>query len=233
MPPVLVELTAWRWSIGRGYGRRKRDTPGRTVSYQGCARRVMRKRGQRQSMEIDAHTADAGIQTRLEAFLDLIENQRPCQTEKRPFRPATIGEDGLVTTSAGQQVALTDRRVKLHFPSFSHYHAEAMALAARWQGLNVGRPIELDRRATLARLGLVCGLRPGRRLWSRLAPSKHRPRRSSRKTGRRTNPGSPVEDLHVRCLVTTIGDKRLGAYLDEGQMASPRSISECTPCDYA
>jgi predicted CoA-substrate-specific enzyme activase len=97
-------------------------------------------------LEIDAHTADAGIQTRLEAFLDIIENQRPCQTEKRPFRAATLGEDGVVTTSAGQRVALTDRRVKLHFPSFSHYHSGAMALAARWQGLQVGSPIELDRR---------------------------------------------------------------------------------------
>jgi hypothetical protein len=29
-----------------------------------------------------------------------------------------------------------------------------------------------------------------------------------------------------------IGDKRPGAYLREGQMASPRSISECTPCDW-
>lgn len=97
-------------------------------------------------LEIDAHTADAGIQTRLEAFLDIIENQRSHQTEKGFFRAATVGEDGVVTTSAGQRVALTDRQVKLHFPTFSYYHSGAAALAARWQGLNVGRPIELDRR---------------------------------------------------------------------------------------
>lgn len=97
-------------------------------------------------LEIDAHTADAGIQTRLEAFLDIIENQRSYQTEKRPFTAATIGQDGVVTSSAGQRVALTDRRVKLCFPGFSHYHSLAVALAARWQGLNVGRPIELSRR---------------------------------------------------------------------------------------
>ena len=54
-------------------------------------------------LEIDAHTADAGIQTRLEAFLDIIENQRPYQIEKRPFTAATIGQDGVVTTSAGQR----------------------------------------------------------------------------------------------------------------------------------
>jgi hypothetical protein len=75
-----------------------------------------------------------------------VANHNSYPTEKRPFRAATIGEDGVVTASAGQRVALADRRVKLHFPGFSHYHSEAMALAARWQGLNVGRPIELDRR---------------------------------------------------------------------------------------
>ena len=37
-------------------------------------------------LEIDAHTADAGVQTRLEAFLDIIHNYREVQTiGARPF----------------------------------------------------------------------------------------------------------------------------------------------------
>ena len=97
-------------------------------------------------LEIDAHTADAGVQTRLEAFLDVIGTPRLVQGKTKSFRPATIGADATVTTSAGQRVLLTDPRVKLHFPSFAFYHTQAAALAHAWQGLNVGRPVELDRR---------------------------------------------------------------------------------------
>ncbi|MBN2559458.1 MAG: hypothetical protein JXQ75_00820 [Phycisphaerae bacterium] len=96
-------------------------------------------------LEIDAHTADAGIQTRLEAFLDVIRNDRSDQAEKRPFAAATIGNDAMVMNSYGRRVHLTDARVKLYFPAFSYYHSRAVALAARWLGLNVGGLIELDR----------------------------------------------------------------------------------------
>ena len=34
-------------------------------------------------LEIDAHTADAGVQTRLEAFLDIVRNYRPAQSGRR------------------------------------------------------------------------------------------------------------------------------------------------------
>ncbi|MHC4090367.1 MAG: acyl-CoA dehydratase activase [Planctomycetota bacterium] len=96
-------------------------------------------------LEIDAHTADAGIQTRLEAFLDVLENYRSDQVEKKPFALATIGHDAMVTASNGRRVHLTDTRVKLYFAAFAHYHSRAIALAARWLGLNVGQLIELDR----------------------------------------------------------------------------------------
>jgi predicted nucleotide-binding protein (sugar kinase/HSP70/actin superfamily) len=97
-------------------------------------------------LEIDAHTADAGIQTRLEAFLDIINNQRPHTAAEHRFVPASIDCNGTLTTSAGERLPLTDRRVKLHFPNFSHYHWQAIALATRWQGLNVGNAIDLDGR---------------------------------------------------------------------------------------
>jgi len=97
-------------------------------------------------LEIDAHTADAGIQTRLEAFLDVVANDRSDQTEKKPFARATIARDAMITTSNGRRVHLTDARVKLYFFGFAHYHSRAIALSARWLGLNVGGAIELDRR---------------------------------------------------------------------------------------
>jgi predicted nucleotide-binding protein (sugar kinase/HSP70/actin superfamily) len=97
-------------------------------------------------LEIDAHTADAGIQTRLEAFLDIIEHQHPYPVTEKSFRAATLDQHGVVTTADAERLALNDQRVKLHFPNFSYYHSRAFGLAARWQGLNVGEAIELDRR---------------------------------------------------------------------------------------
>ena len=42
-------------------------------------------------LEIDAHTADAGVQTRLEAFLDIIRNYREAQTVAPPSRSPPAG----------------------------------------------------------------------------------------------------------------------------------------------
>ncbi|HSB82590.1 MAG TPA: acyl-CoA dehydratase activase [Candidatus Methylomirabilis sp.] len=97
-------------------------------------------------LEIDAHTADAGIQTRLEAFLDIIRNHHADPIPETFFKPAGIDGDGVITTSSGRRVPFTDPQVSLYFPSFSHYHSRAVALSARWLGLNVGPPIDLDRR---------------------------------------------------------------------------------------
>ena len=97
-------------------------------------------------LEIDAHTADAGLQTRLEAFWDIIRNYHaPVATLSR-FQAAAADGDGVVVTSAGQRIPFRDSRVKIYFPTFSHYHAQAVALAARWLGLNVGTPPKLSRR---------------------------------------------------------------------------------------
>jgi predicted nucleotide-binding protein (sugar kinase/HSP70/actin superfamily) len=98
-------------------------------------------------LEIDSHTADAGIQTRLEAFLDIVENYRaseaPVATSAKPCR---IGRHGIVTASSGEEVAITDPRVKLYFPTFSEYHSDAWRMAVRWLGLHPGEGLPLGRR---------------------------------------------------------------------------------------
>jgi len=97
-------------------------------------------------LEIDAHTADAGVQTRLEAFLDIVRNYREVQTVRgEPFSPCRLLAQGRVLCSGGETVALTDPRVKIHFPSFSNYHAQAISMTARWLGLHTGELIPLDR----------------------------------------------------------------------------------------
>jgi predicted nucleotide-binding protein (sugar kinase/HSP70/actin superfamily) len=58
----------------------------------------------------------------------------------------------LRTARSGAQVPLTDARVRIYFPNFSQYHAEAFAMAARWLGLHPGAVLPLDRSQ------LECGL---------------------------------------------------------------------------
>ena len=97
-------------------------------------------------IEIDAHTADAGVQTRLEAFLDIVHNYRESNAgRRRPFTPCRLGSGGRVIRSSGESVPLTDPRVKLYFPNFSQYHAQAFAMAVRTLGLNAGDVLPLDR----------------------------------------------------------------------------------------
>ncbi len=92
-------------------------------------------------LEIDAHTGDAGTQTRLEAFIEIINNYRKIykKKEEKPFQPAKIiNENGkvYVLTSDGEKVDIRDKRVKIHFPTFSVYHTNAVAMGLRWHGLN-------------------------------------------------------------------------------------------------
>jgi predicted nucleotide-binding protein (sugar kinase/HSP70/actin superfamily) len=62
-------------------------------------------------LEIDAHTADAGVQTRLEAFLDIIHNYREVQTiGAYPFTRCRVVPGGRVIRSNGESVPLTDPR---------------------------------------------------------------------------------------------------------------------------
>ncbi|MHC4218758.1 MAG: acyl-CoA dehydratase activase, partial [Planctomycetota bacterium] len=99
-------------------------------------------------LEIDAHTADAGVQTRLEAFLDIIGNNRQTPGRRgrdREFRPCRLASGGRVVQSNGKQVSLRDPRVKLYFPNFSRYHAQALAMAARCLGLRAGEVLPLER----------------------------------------------------------------------------------------
>ncbi|THJ16562.1 MAG: hypothetical protein CAF42_011430 [Nitrospira sp. CG24B] len=97
-------------------------------------------------LEIDAHTADAGVQTRLEAFLDIIHNYRDLQTAAaRPFVPCRLVSGGRIVRSNGESVPLIDLRVKVYFPNFSPYHTRAFAMGAGWLGLHPGQVIPLDR----------------------------------------------------------------------------------------
>ncbi len=97
-------------------------------------------------LEIDAHTADAGVQTRLEAFLDIVHNYQGMPAiQSRQFSLCRVGAGNTVIRSSGETVSMFDSRVKFYFPNFSEFHTQAMAMAFRWLGLQAGELTPLDR----------------------------------------------------------------------------------------
>ncbi len=105
-------------------------------------------------LELDSHTADAGLETRIEAFLDVVAAYRqqrsvdsaqwivhsdpplttthhftPAQTTLRNGRPAVI-------TSAGETIPMADPRVQVLIPSMGRYSSEALAAVFRSEGID-------------------------------------------------------------------------------------------------
>jgi len=96
------------------------------------------------TLELDSHVADAGLETRIEAFLDIIrryrelEKERKIREESRRFMPARItAGDGLpeFVDSEGRSHALTDSSVHLVFPSMGRFIPEAGAAVFRGLGI--------------------------------------------------------------------------------------------------
>ncbi len=85
-------------------------------------------------LELDSHVADAGLETRIEAFLDIIRNYRQLERQKIP-RPAKIkprparydAEKRVFIDSQGHSHAFDDPRVHLIFPSMGARVNEAAA----------------------------------------------------------------------------------------------------------
>jgi hypothetical protein len=78
------------------------------------------------TLELDSHTADAGLETRIEAFLDIVQAYRklgdqiatdPVQAGYRPARTEVENGTFSVVDSSGRVVPYTDPRVTLLFPA--------------------------------------------------------------------------------------------------------------------
>jgi predicted nucleotide-binding protein (sugar kinase/HSP70/actin superfamily) len=96
------------------------------------------------TLELDSHTADAGLETRIEAFLDIVHAYRQLEAGRiypktREFRPAkTILDKGTlkVLTSNNETIPLTNPRVTLLLPSMGRLSTEALAAVFRFSGIN-------------------------------------------------------------------------------------------------
>ncbi len=94
------------------------------------------------TLELDSHSADAGINTRIEAFLDIVNRYIHLglrDEQSREFTPARIHKEKgkyQYITSDGEIFPLKDKRVNLLIPSMGRAVCEFGAAAFRGIGFN-------------------------------------------------------------------------------------------------
>ncbi len=93
------------------------------------------------TLELDSHSADAGIDTRVEAFLDVIKSTRNLSLsfgQENDFKPATTrmqGKEMQIIDSDGRIHHLTDPEVRLLIPSMGDIGSRGLAAAYRSAGI--------------------------------------------------------------------------------------------------
>ncbi|MDD2338280.1 MAG: acyl-CoA dehydratase activase-related protein, partial [Geobacteraceae bacterium] len=93
------------------------------------------------TLEVDAHTADAGIDTRIEAFLDVSNSYRELEigTEApSDFTPAHMmycDDAHFLETADGKRYRITDPRIHLVIPSMGDSTTQCLAAAFRHIGI--------------------------------------------------------------------------------------------------
>ncbi len=99
------------------------------------------------TLEIDAHTADAGVQTRLEAFLDIVQNYRASQPSlARPFTPCRLVKGGVVLDFERRaRAARLTRESNCIFSTSRSIMQQSTAMALGWLGLHAGPLVPIDR----------------------------------------------------------------------------------------
>jgi predicted nucleotide-binding protein (sugar kinase/HSP70/actin superfamily) len=96
------------------------------------------------TLELDGHTADAGVNTRIDAAIDIIKNYRKLQSNIKDidysdFNPAEVKlskEGSWYIKSDGSQIPLNDKSVKLLIPSMGDLNSAMFAAALRSLGFN-------------------------------------------------------------------------------------------------
>ena len=95
------------------------------------------------TLELDSHTADAGLETRIEAFLDIVNAYQQIEKTSRtvkggnPFKPAYIYTDNgmpKIRTSSDKIIPLNDADVKMLIPSMGKISSESLAAVFRGLG---------------------------------------------------------------------------------------------------
>ena len=118
------------------------------------------------TLELDSHTADAGLETRIEAFIDIISSYRQLTakqdiaSKKRTFIPARTKLENnipMVITSSGETLPMTHPRVTLLIPSMGKLTTESFAAVFRGLGFNsVAHPPSNEAILKLGRANTSC-----------------------------------------------------------------------------
>lgn len=96
------------------------------------------------TLELDSHTADAGLETRIEAFLDIVKHYRELEAKKqiavvhkdfRVARAAVIDGKPVIATADGRNLALTDPKVRIVLPAMGRFAHEALINAFQKVGI--------------------------------------------------------------------------------------------------
>lgn len=93
-------------------------------------------------LELDSHTADAGIETRIEAFIDVVRSyiklKEKKEKKRKVARPELIiknGKLGIILPDTNEILSIRDKRVKLVFPTMGKFGAHCLAAAFRYHGV--------------------------------------------------------------------------------------------------
>ncbi len=87
------------------------------------------------TLELDSHTADAGLETRIEAFLDIVqyyrelESKKQIQVAKQEFRAAiatVIDGKPVIATADGRKLPLTHPSVRIILPAMGRFAHQAL-----------------------------------------------------------------------------------------------------------
>lgn len=87
------------------------------------------------TLELDSHTADAGLETRIEAFLDIVRYYRELESKdqipvvRKDFRPAiatVIDGKPVIATADGRKLPLTHPSVRIVLPAMGRFAHQAL-----------------------------------------------------------------------------------------------------------
>jgi predicted CoA-substrate-specific enzyme activase len=94
------------------------------------------------TLELDQHTADAGIDTRIEAAIDIMKSYRRLRSSiekpREPFSLAKVifDKEIKVVSSDGEEFPINHPRVEVVLPSMGKYATESVAAVLRSLGIN-------------------------------------------------------------------------------------------------
>jgi len=113
------------------------------------------------TLELDSHTADAGIDTRIDAFIDVMENYRPGEAKTAGEGTSTVAvfdsRRKRIRTVGGELVSLKDPRVRIVVPSMGEVATRHFAAAFRYIGIDaVALDAPADTELQLGRANSSC-----------------------------------------------------------------------------